>query len=180
MDNKMATLDPTAVNGFNNVNLLQPTQFKLIIDRKNFSNLEYFCQSIQLPSMDVPAAELPYSRLSTMPIAGDKLNFGTLECMVIVDENLNAYKEMFEWLQRIVQTNQASGLDRARAESTLPATNADITVSILSSHNNTTRTIRYIDCIPTAIGSLPMESTTGDTTIIALPVSFRFSYFELN
>ncbi|MDB4372587.1 hypothetical protein N9Z53_02305, partial [Mariniblastus sp.] len=155
-------------------------QFKLIIDRKNFSNLEYFCQSIQLPSMDVPAAELPYSRLSTMPIAGDKLNFGTLECMVIVDENLNAYKEMFEWLQRIVQTNQASGLDRARAESTLPATNADITVSILSSHNNTTRTIRYIDCIPTAIGSLPMESTTGDTTIIALPVSFRFSYFELN
>ena len=130
--------------------------------------------------MDVPAADLPYSRLSALPIAGDKLSFGTLECMVIVDENLNAYKEMFEWLQRIVQTNEASGLDRSRNNDTTAPTVADITVAILSSHNNTTRTIRYIDCIPTTIGSLPMESTTGDTTIIALPVSFRFSYFELN
>tara|TARA_R110000744_G_scaffold132368_3_gene240572 strand:- start:614 stop:1156 length:543 start_codon:yes stop_codon:yes gene_type:complete len=180
MDNKMATLDPTVTNGFNNINLLQPTQFKLIINRKNFPNLEYFCQSIQLPSMDVPAADLPYSRLSALPIAGDKLSFGTLECMIIVDENLNAYKEMFEWLQRIVQTNEASGLDRSRNNDTTAPTVADITVAILSSHNNTTRTIRYIDCIPTTIGSLPMESTTGDTTIIALPVSFRFSYFELN
>ena len=176
----MATLDPTVTNGFNNINLLQPTQFKLIINRKNFPNLEYFCQSIQLPSMDVPAADLPYSRLSALPIAGDKLSFGTLECMIIVDENLNAYKEMFEWLQRIVQTNEASGLDRSRNNDTTAPTVADITVAILSSHNNTTRTIRYIDCIPTTIGSLPMESTTGDTTIIALPVSFRFSYFELN
>ncbi|MDA7701651.1 hypothetical protein N8864_04330 [Gammaproteobacteria bacterium] len=180
MDNKMATLDPTVTNGFNNINLLQPTQFKLIINRKNFPNLEYFCQSIQLPSMDVQAADLPYSRLSAVPIAGDKLSFGTLECMIIVDENLNAYKEMFEWLQRIVQTNEASGLDRSRNNDTTAPTVADITVAILSSHNNTTRTIRYIDCIPTTIGSLPMESTTGDTTIIALPVSFRFSYFELN
>tara|TARA_R110000764_G_scaffold123630_1_gene211143 strand:- start:356 stop:748 length:393 start_codon:yes stop_codon:yes gene_type:complete len=130
--------------------------------------------------MDVPAADLPYSRLSALPIAGDKLSFGTLECMIIVDENLNAYKEMFEWLQRIVQTNEASGLDRSRNNDTTAPTVADITVAILSSHNNTTRTIRYIDCIPTTIGSLPMESTTGDTTIIALPVSFRFSYFELN
>ena len=180
MDNKMATLDPTVTNGFNNINLLQPTQFKLIINRKNFPNLEYFCQSIQLPSMDVPAADLPYSRLSALPIAGDKLSFGTLECMIIVDENLNAYKEMFEWLQRIVQTNEASGLDRSRNNDTTAPTVADITVAILSSHNNTTRTIRYIDCIPTSVGSLSMEATTGDTIPISLPVSFRFSYFELN
>tara|TARA_B110000908_G_C9982074_1_gene325934 strand:- start:7 stop:549 length:543 start_codon:yes stop_codon:yes gene_type:complete len=180
MDNKMATLDPNAANGFDNVNLLQPTQFKLIINRKNFPNLEYFCQTIQLPSMDVPAADLPYSRLSAVPISGDKLSFGTLECMVIVDENLNAYKEMFDWLQRIVQTNEASGLDRSRNNDTTAPTVADITVAILSSHNNTTRTIRYIDCIPTSVGSLSMEATTGDTIPISLPVSFRFSYFELN
>ena len=186
----MVILNPTATvavddtltgssTSLNNVNLLQPTAFKLIVDRKTFPNLEFFCQSVAHPAMDIPAADVPYSRIGNIAMAGDKLNFTELECMIIVDENMNAYTEMYNWMQRLVQTNQKSRLDRSLTNTT-PPTYSDITLAILSSHNNITRTIRYIDCIPTTIGSLPMESTTGDTTIIALPVSFRFSYFELN
>lgn len=162
--------------GLNNINLLQPTAFQLVVDRKNFPNLQFFCQSVALPAMNMAAVEVPIKRISSIPMAGDKLTFGELECMIVVDENLNAYTEMYNWMQRTIQTNQINPLDRA---DNLPPTYSDITVSILSSHNNTTRSIKYLDCVPTGIGNLIMEATTGDTTAITFPATFRFSYFEL-
>ncbi len=186
----MATLDPTltvdvdnsltgTTTGLNNVNLLQPTAFKLIVDRKNFTNLEFFCQSVAHPAMDLPAADVPYSRIGNIAMAGDKLNFTELECIILVDENMNAYTEMYNWMQRLVQTPQQSRLD-ILATATAPPTYSDITLAMLSSHNNVTRKIRYIDCVPTALGTMQMEATTGDTTQITFSASFRFSYFELN
>lgn len=184
----MASLNPSvtvevddtltdATSGLNNINLLQPTAFKLVIDRKNFPNLEFFCQSVAHPAMDATAAAVPYQRVGNVPFAADKLTFTDLETIIIVDENMNAYTEMYNWMQRLIQTNERSPLDRT---DTLPPTVCDISLMILSSHNNATRRIKYIDCVPTALGNMVMEATTGDTTQITFPATFRFSYFELN
>jgi len=166
----------SASSGLNNINLLQPTSFKLLIDRKNFPNLEFFCQSVAHPAMDARAAEIPYSRVGALPFAADKLTFTELETIIIVDENLNAYTEMYNWMQRLIQVNERSALNRT---DDLPPTVCDITLLMLSSHNNTTRKIKYIDCVPTGLGNMMMEATTGDTTQITFPATFRFSYFEL-
>lgn len=188
----MATLDPTisvdvdttltgSTSGLNNINLLQPTSFKLIIDRKNYPNLEMFAQSVAHPAIDVQAAAVPYSRIGNVALAGDKLNFTELECIIIVDENLNAYTEMFNWMHRLIQTNEKSRLAiGANSDDTRAPTYCDITLMILSSHNNATRKIRYIDCVPTGLGNMMLEATTGDTTQITFPATFRFSYFDLS
>jgi len=162
--------------GLNNINYLQPSAFKLTIDRKHYANLEFFCQTILHPSLSVNSTELPYRNISSIAFAGDKLTFTELTCIIIVDENLNSYTEMFNWMNRIVQTNENRPTSRTE---TLPPTYADITLSILSSHNNTTRKIRYIDCIPVSLGDMTLESTGGDIQYITFPVSFRFTNFEL-
>ena len=166
-----------STSGLNNINLLQPTSFKLVIDRKNFPNLEFFCQSVAHPAMDARAAELPYKRIGSVPFAADKLTFTDLECMIIVDENMNAYTEMYNWMQRLIQTKNTTPLERLDSK---PPTVCDVTLMILSSANNTTRKIKYIDCIPVGLGNMVMEATTGDTTQITFPATFRFSYFELS
>jgi len=61
-----------------------------------------------------------------------------------------------------------------------PPAMADITLSILSSHNNTTKTIRYIDSIPVSLTDIQFESTTGGESFISFGASFRFSYFEMS
>lgn len=175
----MVSLNPSAATGLSNINLLQPTSFKLIIERKNFTNLEFFCQSVAHPAVDAQPGSVPYSRIGQIPLAADKLNFTELECMIIVDENLNAYKEMYDWVHRLVQNPEKSSLDRSLGEPT-PNTYYDITLMILSSHNNTTRKIRYIDCIPVGLGNMMLDATTGDTTQVTFPATFRFSYFELD
>ena len=91
----MPTLNPTlavdtttSASSLNNVNYLQPNAFKLTIDHKHFQNLEFFCQTVMHPSLSSNPIEVPYKRISSIPFAGDKLTFGELTAMIIVDENL--------------------------------------------------------------------------------------------
>ena len=58
-------------------------------------------------------------------------------------------------------------------------TYADITLMVLSSHNNTTQKIRYNDCLPTSLGGIQFTTTTGDVTYLTFTANFRFSTFEI-
>tara|TARA_R110002153_G_scaffold47751_4_gene134795 strand:+ start:1050 stop:1598 length:549 start_codon:yes stop_codon:yes gene_type:complete len=165
----------SASSAINNTNFLQPNSFKIIIDRKNYPNLEFFCQSVQHPEMSSSPVEVPYQRISNIPMPGDKLTFSELTCMIILDENMNSYTEMYNWMQRMIQTPQKSAVNRSDE---LPPTHADITLSILSSANNQVRQVRYIDCIPVSLGTVSFESMASGDQFISYPASFRFSYFE--
>ena len=159
-----------------NFNYLQPTSFKLVLDRKNYPNLEFFCQTVTHPGMIMNATELPYQKITGIPFPGDKLTFNELSANIILDEDMNAYSEMYNWIRRLLDTNMRSPLNRT---STTPPHYADITLHMLSSANETTKQIRYKDCIPTALGDIQLESTDTGGTFITFNASFRFTYFEL-
>lgn len=159
-----------------NINYLQPTSFKITIDRQNFPNLEFFCQDFTHPGMIMNAVEQPFRKLASVPFVGDKLTFNELLANIILDENMQAYNEMYAWMRRNLDTNEIS---RRESTNKTPPTMSDITLSILSSHNNTTKQVRYIDCMPVALTDIQFQSTSSGTEFITFGASFRFSYFEL-
>lgn len=158
-----------------NLNYLQPTGFRIVIDRTKYPNLEYFAQSVSHPGAQLTPLELPVRRITSVPLAGDKMTFSEVSFNVILDENMTSYKEMFDWMTRITNDGQVSALER----DTKKPTYADITVHVLSSHNNTVQKIRYLDCVPTSLGDIDFQATTGDTTYLTFNASFRFSQFEI-
>jgi len=160
-----------------NTAFLQPTGFRLVIDRRNFANLEYFAQTIVHPSLSLPPVEQGYRSISTLAFAGDKLEYTELGCTIVMDENMKGYQEMIDWMERIVTipSRKATGF----LNNDPSQYNADITVSVLSSHNNQTRQIRYINAIPTSVGEVMFEATVGDIQYITYNVTFRFDYFKL-
>ena len=157
-----------------NKNYLQPTGFKFIIQSDEYANLEYFAQSISHPGASVAPVELPTSRITRVPFAGDKMNFGEMSVDIILDEDMSAYKEMQKWLERMVNDGHVP-FDTAAKK----ATAADIRVIILTSHNNSGVTIHYKDCVPTSIGQVQLSSNVADVTYTTFNVSFRFSEFEI-
>lgn len=159
----------------NNINYLQPSGFKVTIDHKKYGNVQFFAQSIDHPSVSIDTATVPYKR-TNLRIAGDKLTFGTLTINAILDEDINTYIEMFDWAKRLVEQNNITQYNVSTDQFT---TAVDITVSILSSHNNKVKLIRYYDCVPVDIGSINFQSTTGDVQYITFPITFGFSYFDL-
>lgn len=157
-----------------NINYLQPTGFKIIMDRKNFGNVTFFATSVLHPSVTLTGAIVPFKRVDVrMP--GDKLTFSELQCNIILDEDMNSYTEILNWLTNLVQQNQKSPYDRESSE--LPTT-ADITVLALTNKNTVAKKIKYYDAIPTDLGSVQFETIGGDQ-FITFPVSFAYSYFEI-
>lgn len=161
----------------NNFNYLQPTSFKLVIDRKNFPNLEFFCQQVSHPGLLIPSAEVPIRRMQSIPFPGESLTINELSTDILLDENMESYTEMYNWVLRNQQTNLDNHTAMQRGSK--PPTYADITLSILSSHNNQTLQVRYIDAVPTSLSDIIFQSTASGTEFITFTATFRFSYFEL-
>jgi hypothetical protein len=160
-----------------NINFLQPSNFQISIDRKRYGNLTYFAQSINHPGATVNAVTMPVPRISSLSIAGDTISIDELSMDILVDEDMNSYVEMYEWLLNSVNKNYIKPHDRADTDVYIPE--ADITLMIMTSHNNVAKKITYIDCVPTSIGTLSMQSTLTEPQPLTFPITFKTSYFEI-
>jgi len=159
-----------------NINLLQPSGFKVTIDRKNYPNLEFFAQSVALPSVAGDRPELAFKGMA-YPETPDMIQFGDLTMNLLVDEDMNAYTETLGWLFRITNDPNVSAY-KAVQNNELPH-RCDVTLSILSSHNNVNKRVIYRDAFPVDIGELMLETTNGEQTFMTVPVTFRYSRFEV-
>ena len=159
-----------------NINLLQPSGFKITIDRKNYPNLEFFAQSVSHPSI-VGDAPQEYYRGQRFPATPSALTFGDLSVTMLVDEDMNSYTEVQEWLYRLVNEDDISAIE-AKKNGVAP-TRCDVQVSILTSHNNVNKSIVYRDAFPSDIGEMQLEVTAGETNFITVPVTFRYTRFEI-
>ena len=159
---------------YTNYNYFQPSQFKVRIDKTKFSNLEFYCQRVMHPGIAVSGAMAPVSRLGTLAVPGDTLNFDELMMDIIIDENFMGYSEFYEWLESLTNT-------RTNAQ-TIPAQTyieTDVILSVLSSANNIIRQFKYKNAIPTSLGAINFEATTADTDVVTFPITFRIDSFEI-
>lgn len=168
----MATTEST----LESTNFLQPSGFKVMVIRKRFKNLEFFAQTVQHPDLSVGAARVPF-RGTDAHMPGDKLEYGTLTIEAIMDENMNVYKEMHTWLEKTV-TEKYKSPDKIKFNDQDVST-YDISLSVLSSKNNTTNTIRYKSAFPINIGSVNFQSSVSDVNYITFPITFQYTGFTI-
>ena len=67
-----------------NKNYLQPTGFRVIIDRENYPNLEFFAQSVDHPDVSMTAPNVAYSRIGNVSLPGDALEYSELNIQFIL------------------------------------------------------------------------------------------------
>ena len=155
-----------------NINHLQASGFRFVADRRRLANLSFFAQSVNHPSITSNAAEVPYGKFQTVPSIGDKISYGALTCTMIIDEDMQSYLEIFNWIKHNIDNNDKGGTD-------VNAAFADLRMQILSSHNNVNKEIIYKDAFPTDLGEMNMESNLDGTAVMVVPVTFRFTEFEI-
>ena len=145
-----------------NINMLTPGGFKVIIDSREFANLQFFCINANLPG--VTSAEVPSTyKGNNAFFPGDVINYENFSVTFIVDEKMKNYIEMFNWISENNTNNP---------------TFKDITLSVLTNKNTTNKQILFHDAFPTSLGSL--DFTTQDTALDAITCSviFRYNKFE--
>lgn len=154
-----------------------PTNFKVTISKKNYPYLAFNAQQINHPAMDVNAVDAGYKR-AVVPFTGDRVEFGAVSMEVILDEDLKAYGEIYNWMERNLETkhNLNSGVLYNQGSTELSDYN-DIRIQMLTNKNNANREFVYRNAFPVSLGDIAFNSTE-EATFITCNVSFRFDYFE--
>lgn len=147
-----------------NKNYLSPTGFRISINSTKFANLEYFCTYLTHPAVTLSGAPLPF-RGNTNFVAGDRIEYGTLDMRFQVSENMENYVELFSWMKR----NQSA----------VEFEKSDVFLTILTSGNAVSKKFRYVDAFPVAIGSMEFHTQNTDVEYVTVDASLQYSYFEI-
>lgn len=165
-----------------NINPLQSNGFLFSIQK--LPEIAFFCQEVILPNISLPFAEMS-TRLVNTKLAGDKVQYDDLTITFLIDENMNNFVAIHDWLIGMgfpQSTNQFEQFIRNRSDdlnkNVSTATSSDGVLQILNSNNRPSRTIRFTDLIPTQLSSLTLQSTTSDTQYLAGNATFSYTLYQ--
>jgi len=175
-----------------------PIQFRFKITK--LPQVEFFIQTANIPGITLGATtqETPLKDIAGV---GDKVTYSTLDISFIVDENLNNYKEIHDWITGLgfpkdytqFQDLQATGADRfpgSTRSTAATGTNikqplkeggiySDATLTVLNSKNIAKTEIRFQNIFPISLGSLSYDVKASDVDYLQVNASFNYMYYEI-
>lgn len=162
-----------------NLNYLSPLGFRFSV--KKLPNVNYFCQSVTLPSIAMNAIDVP-SPFGLLPKPGDRLVFSPLAIQFRVDEDLKNYMEIQDWMtglghpDSLAQTRELSETSPApiRRVGSAASFVSDGTLTIQTSHKNSSINVFFYDLFPIDITELLFDSTVTDVDYLQATITFRY------
>ena len=168
-----------------------PTQFRFGIHQ--LPKVEFFVTSVNLPGISlgtIPIAT-PYKDI---PIPGDKLEYDNLVLDFLVDEYLENYISLHNWMiglgfpesrgqfetYRDVTSNTPADrtgtthVDRVGIATPDRSMYSDAFIMLLSNKNNPILQVNFQDIFPVSLG--PLDYTQGATDVEYISVSAEFAY----
>jgi len=162
------------------INPLSPNGFMLNILK--LPDVSYFCQQANLPSISLGEID-QYTPLSVAGIPGEMLEYTKLDIQFLIDEQMNNYKSIFNWMTGLgfpennTQYSSMLALDN-KNRTELSKNYSDGTLSVLSATNNVIEQISFIDLFPISLDSLVFQSTNNDVQYMVGHATFRYSYYK--
>ena len=170
-----------------NKSILSKNNFRLLIDK--VPAVEYYVRSVIIPGMQFSETVQAAGVGLDAYFPGDKVTFDTLDVTFLVDEDLENFKEIYDWMDAIVPVHDPSSYSTLtkststqsklyqKAESDL-AQMSDITLVINTNKNIPNKFFRFHDAFPINLGAIELESG-ADSEAVICTVSFRFTYYEI-
>lgn len=164
-----------------NTNLLFPNRYVLSFDR--LAGMQFFCQSITLPGLNIGTAiqSTPFIDITR---AGDKLTYDTLTVSFLVDEDLNSWKEIHDWIRGMAFPTKFEEYQNlktlSRKSNPIHPQYSDAQLVLLGSNQQGIFRFHFFDLFPTSLGAITLASTSGplDNVLVA-DGTFAFSYFDI-
>ena len=172
-----------------------PTQFKFSINQ--LPKVEFFTVAANLPGISLPPANYN-TPFKNIPTIGEKPEYEDLTITFIVDEFLENYISIHEWITgtgfpksrqqfsdfRTLTANNPTDAKTVSVDKVGTATPdrgmyGDATLTILSNKNNPLVEIRFQDLFPTSLGGLDYTQVATDVEYLNVQVTFQYKIYEI-
>ena len=167
-------------NQIDNRNFLSPVGFKFSLAKE--PKVAFFCNSARIPEITLSLNNQP-TYLKDIDVPGDKLTYGDLSLRFLVDENMENYLAIHNWLtglgfpettQQYVEliTNDDQEKDPLEAFS-------DASLFVFDSNFNTNLIVNFKDLFPISLSSLEFDSTLTDVQYFTAEATFKYTVYNI-
>lgn len=155
-------------------NYLQPTSFHVSISR--LPNVEFFLQRAMIPAVSANPIQQP-APIQNYYETFDRLTYAEFDLGFIVDENMENYIEVLDWMEKL---GAPESTDQFKViEASDDGLKSDITFVINNSHKNSNMRIVFKDCFPIALSSIALSVVAGDIQYPEVNATFRYDTFTI-
>ena len=163
-------------NQIENRNFLSPIGFKFTLAKE--PKVSFFSNSAVIPDITLGTAIQP-TYLKDIDIPGDKLQYSDFAFRFLVDENMENYMKIHNWLTGLgypetteqfknVTTDEDGLRDREEIYS-------DGSLHILNSNYNSIAIVKFSQLFPINLTSLQFEATDTDVNYFTAEVTFKYT-----
>lgn len=156
-------------------NFLSPLEFRFII--KRLPHVSYFAQQVSVPgvSMDVDTQPTPFRNIYRH---GDTLEFNDLSITIRIDENMQNYLEIVNWMRGLTKPTEFS--EWANLDASDDGLYSDATLTIMSNAKNPNIEITFYDIFPIDIGDIEFSATESDLEYATVSITFKVNDYVIN
>jgi hypothetical protein len=167
-------------NQIENRNFLSPIGFKFTLAKE--PKVSFFSNSSRIPDINLGTANQP-TYLKDLDVPGDKLSYGDFSLRFLVDENMENYMAIHNWLTGLgypETTQQFKDLitdDDGQRD--LKYQFSDGSLHILNSNFRDIAIVKFRDLFPTNLTSLEFEATDTDVNYFTAEVNFKYTVYNI-
>ena len=159
---------------------LNINSYRVDIEKLPFFN--YKIKEIEMPSFSLGVAETP-NPLQRMKVPGDTIEFDRLSFSFIVDENLHNYCGIMNWMFGLGFPNSfeefqnliGQGVTARNKRSYTQNETCDITIHLLTNHQNSNRVVKFYNAFPANLTGLSLSNRNTTAQTIEASVDFEFT-----
>ena len=192
----MATAQSPLARQPDKLDYASPTQFKFGIHQ--LPKVEFFTLSANVPGITagVVTRATPFKDI---PLVGDKLTYENLSITFQVDEYLENYVSLHNWMKGIgfptdrqefrtyrdVTSNTPAGgkepsIDLVGSATPDRALYSDAYLMVLSNKNNPIVEVNFQNVFPVSLGALEFTQSVNDIEYMAATAEFAYQIYEIN
>ena len=168
-------------NQIQNRNFLSGVAFKFNLTK--FPKVDFFSNSARIPELNLELTRQP-SYLKTIDVPGERLTYGDLTLRFLVDENMENYLAVYNWLTGLgfpETTKEFADLIKDKDGQRDPKEAfCDGTLRILNSNYREVASVKFLDLFPISLTSLDFDATNTDVQYFTAEATFKYTIYNLS
>ena len=172
-------------NQLDNRNYLSPVGFKFTITKA--PKADFFSNSASIPGINLGYAAQP-SYLKDLPVPGDKITYNDFSLRFFVDENLENYLQVHNWIRALGYPESIQEFIDLKANDPynpdISAKNplneySDASLFIYNSMFNEIARVDFRDVFPVSLSTINFDATDSDIQYVTAEATFKYSIYNI-
>ena len=167
-------------NQIQNRNFLSPVGFRFTLAKT--PKVAFFCNSARIPEINLGVANQP-TYLKDLDIPGDKLTYGDLTLRFLVDENLENYMAIHNWMTGLGFPESTQDFKDLTTDDDgqrdFEQQFSDGNLSILNSNFRSVANVKFFNLFPISLTSLDFDATEPDLQYFTAEASFKYTVYNI-